>query len=47
MTNAYHLAQKIIKKHVNADENDVLLFTGTGMTSAIAKIQRITGFEGT
>ena len=45
MTTAYHLAQKIVKKHVNADENDVLLFTGTGMTSAIAKLQRILGLK--
>jgi selenocysteine lyase/cysteine desulfurase len=45
MTNAYHLAQRIIKKHVNANENDILLFTGTGMTSAIAKLQRIIGLK--
>jgi selenocysteine lyase/cysteine desulfurase len=45
MTSAYHQAQKIIKKHVNADENDVLLFTGAGMTSAIAKLQRILGLK--
>ena len=41
MTDAYHLAQKIVKRHVNANENDVLIFTGTGMTSAIAKLQRL------
>lgn len=45
MTQAYQLAQKIIKKHVNADENDVLIFSGTGMTSAIAKLQRILGLK--
>jgi selenocysteine lyase/cysteine desulfurase len=45
MTAAYHLAQKIVKHHVNADENDVLIFTGTGMTSAIVKLQRIIGFK--
>lgn len=45
MTTAYHHAQKIVKKHVNADDNDVLLFTGTGMTSAIAKLQRILGLK--
>jgi selenocysteine lyase/cysteine desulfurase len=45
MTNAYHLAQKIVKKHVNANDDDVLLFTGTGMTSAIAKLQRILGLK--
>jgi selenocysteine lyase/cysteine desulfurase len=45
MTDAYHLAQKIVKHHVNANENDVLIFTGTGMTSAIAKLQRIIGLK--
>jgi selenocysteine lyase/cysteine desulfurase len=45
MTQAYHLAQKIVKHHVNADENDLLIFTGTGMTSAIAKLQRILGLK--
>jgi selenocysteine lyase/cysteine desulfurase len=45
MTSAYHLAQRIIKHHVNADENDVLIFTGTGMTSAIVKLQRIIGLK--
>jgi selenocysteine lyase/cysteine desulfurase len=45
MTDAYHLAQKIVKRHVNADENDVLIFTGTGMTSALAKLQRILGLK--
>jgi selenocysteine lyase/cysteine desulfurase len=45
MTAAYHQAQKIVKNHVNADENDVLIFTGTGMTSAISKLQRIIGLK--
>ncbi len=45
MTDAYHTAQKIVKQHVNADENDILIFTGTGMTSAIAKLQRILGLK--
>jgi selenocysteine lyase/cysteine desulfurase len=45
MTDAYHLAHKIVKKHVNATDDDVLLFTGTGMTSAIAKLQRILGLK--
>ncbi|MCU0456414.1 MAG: aminotransferase class V-fold PLP-dependent enzyme [Bacteroidales bacterium] len=45
MTVAYHHAQKIVKKHVNADDDDVLLLTGTGMTSAIAKLQRILGLK--
>lgn len=45
MTEAYHLAQKIVKEHVNASAEDVLIFTGTGMTSAIAKLQRILGLK--
>lgn len=45
MTDAYHTAQKIVKHHVNADENDIIIFTGTGMTSAIAKLQRILGLK--
>ncbi|MCX6335101.1 MAG: aminotransferase class V-fold PLP-dependent enzyme [Bacteroidia bacterium] len=45
MTNAYRQAQRIIKQHVNADENDLLLFTGAGMTSAVAKLQRLLGLK--
>lgn len=45
MTTAYHLAQKVVKQHVGAGEDDVILFTGTGMTSAIAKLQRILGLK--
>lgn len=45
MTSAYQLSQRIIKNHVNAGENDILLFTGNGMTSAIAKLQRILGLK--
>ncbi|HOW10415.1 MAG TPA: aminotransferase class V-fold PLP-dependent enzyme [Bacteroidales bacterium] len=45
MTEAYHLAQKIVKKHINANKDDVLIFTGSGMTSAVAKLQRILGLK--
>jgi selenocysteine lyase/cysteine desulfurase len=45
MTKAYRFAHKLVKKHVNANEDDVLLFTGSGMTSAIAKLQRILGLK--
>jgi selenocysteine lyase/cysteine desulfurase len=45
MTEAYHMAQRIVKQHVNADDDDILIFTGTGMTSAIAKLQRILGLK--
>jgi selenocysteine lyase/cysteine desulfurase len=45
MTDAYHFAQKVVKKHVNAGDNDILIFTGTGMTSAVAKLQRLLGLK--
>ena len=45
MTIAYHEAHKRIKNHVNADENDVILTSGFGMTSALAKFQRILGLK--
>ena len=37
MTIAYHTAQKIIKVHVNAGKEDVIITTGSGMTGAINK----------
>jgi len=45
MTRAYHLAHEIIKTHVNAGPDDVILTTGSGMTGAISKFQRILGFK--
>lgn len=45
MTKAYHYAQKIIKKHVNAGEDDVIITTGFGMTAAVVKFQRILGLK--
>ncbi len=45
MTMAYHKAQTILKKHVNAGPNDALLLSGTGMTGAINKFQRILGLR--
>ncbi|MAB58414.1 MAG: selenocysteine lyase [Aequorivita sp.] len=45
MTKAYHIARKIIKKHVNANENDVLITCESGMTGAINKFQRILGLK--
>jgi len=41
MTRAYEDARRIIKKHVGADENDCLVFSGFGMTAAINKLQRL------
>ncbi|MFO7827176.1 MAG: aminotransferase class V-fold PLP-dependent enzyme [Bacteroidales bacterium] len=46
MTHSYHYAQKLIKKHVNAGPNDVLIQAGFGMTSVINKLQRILGLKG-
>jgi len=45
MTKAYHYAQKIIKKHVNANMEDVIITTGFGMTAAVVKFQRILGLK--
>ncbi len=45
MTNAYHEAQNIIKKHVNANKEDVIMFAGSGMTAAINKMQRLLGIK--
>lgn len=45
MTMAYHEAKNIIKRHVNANENDVLINTGTGMTGVVNKFQRILGLK--
>ncbi len=45
MTHAYHKAREIIKNHVNAGPEDVLITTGTGMTGAVNKFQRILGFK--
>ncbi len=45
MTKAYHQARNIIKKHVNANENDVLITCESGMTGAINKFQRILGLK--
>ncbi|WMW77053.1 aminotransferase class V-fold PLP-dependent enzyme [Flavobacterium sp. 20NA77.7] len=45
MTMAYHQARHIIKQHVNANENDVLITDGTGMTGVVNKLQRILGLR--
>ncbi|MCB0516426.1 MAG: aminotransferase class V-fold PLP-dependent enzyme [Chitinophagales bacterium] len=45
MTLAYDQSRKIIKKHVNANAKDVLIFAGSGMTGAINKLQRILGLK--
>lgn len=45
MTRAYHLAHDLIKRHVHAGPDDVILTPGTGMTGAISKFQRILGLR--
>ncbi|WP_338410393.1 aminotransferase class V-fold PLP-dependent enzyme [uncultured Flavobacterium sp.] len=45
MTLAYHKAKSIIKKHVNASQDDVLINFGTGMTGVVNKLQRILGLR--
>ncbi|WP_417367132.1 aminotransferase class V-fold PLP-dependent enzyme [Flavobacterium beibuense] len=45
MTNAYHEARHIIKHHVNAGADDVLITDGSGMTGVVNKFQRILGLK--
>ncbi len=45
MTKAYQYAHQKIKKHVHADENDIILTQGFGMTAVVNKFQRILGLK--
>lgn len=45
MTTAYHHAKDIIKQHVNANKDDIILCAGSGMTGVINKFQRILGLR--
>lgn len=45
MTLAYHKAHEIIKKHVNASKDDVIITCGTGMTGSLSKLIRILGLK--
>ena len=45
MTLAYHEARHIIKLHVNANSDDILITDGTGMTGVVNKFQRILGLR--
>lgn len=45
MTKAYHQAHKIIKRHVNAGAEDIIITTGSGMTGVVNKLQRILGIR--
>jgi selenocysteine lyase/cysteine desulfurase len=45
MTRAYHRAQGIIKAHVNAGPDDIIISAGSGMTGVVNKLQRILGLR--
>ena len=45
MTLAYHEAHRVLKAHVNAGPDDVILTFGSGMTGAINKFQRLLGLK--
>lgn len=45
MTRAYEQSKHIIKQHVNAGADDVLIFAGSGMTGAVNKLQRLLGLR--
>ncbi len=45
MTQAYHKSHQIIKNHVNAGPNDIIITSGSGMTDVINKFQRILGLK--
>jgi len=46
MTRAYNLSHKLIKKHVNAGPNDVIITAGYGMTAVVNKLMRILSLKG-
>jgi selenocysteine lyase/cysteine desulfurase len=45
MTQAYLKSHQLIKQHVNAGPNDVIITSGSGMTDVINKFQRILGLK--
>ena len=45
MTAAYHEAHAILKRHVNASPEDVIITAGSGMTEVINKLQRMLGIR--
>ncbi|MGM0377056.1 MAG: aminotransferase class V-fold PLP-dependent enzyme [Bacteroidota bacterium] len=45
MTNVYRLSHQIIKDHVHANNDDVIITAGSGMTSVVNKLQRILGMR--
>ncbi|WP_319559918.1 aminotransferase class V-fold PLP-dependent enzyme [Marispirochaeta sp.] len=45
MTAAYREAHAILKRHVNAGPDDVIITAGSGMTAVVNKLQRILGIR--
>ncbi len=45
MSKAYEEAKSVIKRHVNVNDDDILMFCGSGMTSAVNKLQRLLGLR--
>lgn len=45
MTKSYHYAQHLIKEHVHAGKDDVIITAGFGMTAVVNKLQRILGLR--
>jgi selenocysteine lyase/cysteine desulfurase len=45
MSGAYEQALAVVREHVNAREDDALVFCGSGMTAAVNKLQRIMGLR--
>lgn len=45
MTQAYHQAKQIIKKHVGAKDEHVLISSNSGMTGVVNKLQRMLGLK--
>jgi selenocysteine lyase/cysteine desulfurase len=46
MTKAYRRSHQLIKKHVNAGPNDMIITAGYGMTAVINKLMRILSLKG-
>ena len=45
ITHAYNDAREIIRRHVNASEEDALVAVGSGMTGALMRLQEIMGIK--
>lgn len=45
MTKAYREAKSYIKRELNASDEDALIFSGSGMTASINKLQRMLGLR--